>query len=124
MYWGDGGNSLVRANLNGSSATIMATGFQILYGITRDQFSNGVLYWADWGANTIGTFDVNGGSKQTLVKLRYGPYGIQVDAHKIYIANRDGKSIHSVDKGSAEELTTIFNSTGGIRYIALFSAPV
>ena len=62
MYWGDGGNSLVRANLNGSSATIMATGFQNLHGITRDKFSNGVLYWADYGGDTTETIEVNGAS--------------------------------------------------------------
>ena len=128
MYWGNRGttpNSLVRAKTDGSNATIIATGFVQLDGMALDHPSNGVLYWADWRANTIGTIDVNGANKRTIVELEGnpGPWGIQVDAHRIYFGNLFGKNIQSVDKYSGQELTTIFNSTGNVRQLALFKVP-
>ena len=127
MYWSNQGSpdSFVRANLDGSNATTISAGFQILYGLALDQTSNSVLYWADLGENTIGTIEVNGGNKQILTKLEGGsrPWGIQVDAHKIYFGSYYGTNIQSVDKGSGKELTTLFNSTGTVRQLAFFNAP-
>ena len=127
MYWGNRGSSphsLVRANLDGSNATTISTGFTDLRGITLDQPSNGVLYWADLGANTIGTINVNGGNNVTLVEQEGnpGPWGIQVDAHRIYFGNMYSKNIQSVDKGSGKGLTTLYNSTGTVKHLALFNA--
>ena len=126
MYWGGEGsrNYLVRANLDGSNPTIISAEFHYLDGLTLDQRSNGILFWADLGENTIGTIDFYGGNKRNLVELEGnpGPYGIQVDAYKIYFSNwRDG-NIQSVDKDSGKDLTTIFKSIGYVYHLALFNA--
>ena len=125
MYWGRRGpvpHSIVRSNLDGSNAVIISTGFSNLYGITLDQNSNGVLYWADIQDNTIGTIDVNGNNKQTLVVLEGtpGPCGIQVDANRIYIGNFRGKNIQMMDRDSGPALTNIFQSRGHIFQLALY----
>ena len=129
MYWGNRGSSphsLVRANLDGSNARIISREFSELRGITLDGPLNDLLYWADWGDNLIGTIDVNGGYKRTLVELKGNvqPYGLQVDAHKIYFSTGSSRTIQSVDRYSGKELTTIFNSSAGLRHIALISAPL
>ena len=129
MYWSDTKSdqtSLIRANLDGSNVTKISSGFiPSIITITLAQPFNDTLYWADYCGNTIGSIDVHGTSKRTIVEpeSNTGPRGIQFDVDKFYFSSWYGKSIQSFDRDSGEYLATIFNSTGQIRHLALFNEP-
>ena len=98
MYWctsKSGADCLVRANLDGSNATVVSSGYRKLYGITLGQPSNDLLYWVDQAANKIGSVDVDGGNKRAIVKLKANPapFGVQVVLTRLIPAIITGKML-------------------------------
>ncbi len=77
MYWACFGDSIYRANLDGTSIETLHSGISNPVGLALD-LTHKKLYWTDNATQSLYQSDFNGGAKQTLASLP-GPTYLAID---------------------------------------------
>ena len=85
---------------------------------------DGRIYWTETVGHTIGTCDLEGGNRRTLVEFSGspGPFGLVVHRSLLYIGNFREKNVQSVDKYTGGNLTTVYSYNGGVRQVAVIDS--
>ena len=92
---------------SGQSNTTVSVGLSP-YGVAYDP-SNGYVYVANWGANTISVIDGNNNLVVATIKVGTGPYGIAFDPSNgnLYVADSESKQVSVIDGSNNSVVATI-----------------
>ncbi len=92
---------------SGLSNTTVSVGLSP-YGVAYDP-SNGYIYVANWGANTVSVIDGRDNSVIATIKVGTGPYGITFDPSNgnLYVADSESEQVSVIDGSNNSVIGTI-----------------
>ena len=123
MYWTTSAGSIVRAGMDGSNRTTIASytdsSLNELRGITID-FQSSRLLWVSANGNKIQSSNMNGGGVETILSLPSGswPIGIGIFGDRIYWTNHNTKTVKSCTK-TGQDVKTLYTGASNPMHLAI-----
>ncbi|KFD58360.1 hypothetical protein M514_00586 [Trichuris suis] len=109
LYWAEwlGHSRLERSELDGENRITLLKNVGRIFAITID-YAMGRLFWSEVDAPSIQSVDLNGGSRQMIVKERsMQPYVLTEYADRLYWANWRRQRIEICDKATGRNRSTL-----------------